>query len=502
MGLLGARGASIIAVPILLNDLGPTLYGVWAIVVVFAGAQGLVDFGMMSATSRFVAEGQALRDRSRVLRVIAMSLAVYLLLSITVVAGVLVAADGIVGLLSIDPNARSEARYLLVLGALLFGISNVSALTNAVLIGQQRYWSSSFGRLLGSGAFLAALVIDAGRSSVETVAQAAVLMNVAEMTVWLPSALRGLPDRQLLDGTPEPLQESAISPATFRRLVAFGARMQVTVWSEFLMFQAPRLFAGAALGATAVVDVDLALRLGFLGLVVGLPLLPTIAPVTTAFVTSGGHGERLRSYAGEIGRFTTLALTASLGLLVVVGPDLVTVWVGPTVDTDTWVLRFFSAAILIHGLSGPPAEVAIGLGQPEILMRSRLWIVGPYLLLIYPVTRLGGLVGLSVLSLLAMSVGLVALLRGLQRVRGDLGTILRRDIVAALAVAAPALLLGAVVTWALGSLPSSSRMLLAGASTMTMLMVGFCLSGLVRRRDFHAVVQLAVSTLPRKVGNG
>ncbi|PCI70452.1 MAG: hypothetical protein COB26_02880 [Piscirickettsiaceae bacterium] len=82
MALLISTAAAFITLPLVLNLLGTHWYGIWVVVGTFMGYFGVLDFGLSSATTRFLSLHWNDKDKSKVSQVISTSTFCFLCLSV------------------------------------------------------------------------------------------------------------------------------------------------------------------------------------------------------------------------------------------------------------------------------------------------------------------------------------------------------------------------------------------------------------------------------------
>ena len=67
--------------PFLVHRLGDESYGLWSIVMAFAGYYSLADFGLRGAGTKYIAEAYALNDRDRINQIVVTTISVYAVLA-------------------------------------------------------------------------------------------------------------------------------------------------------------------------------------------------------------------------------------------------------------------------------------------------------------------------------------------------------------------------------------------------------------------------------------
>ena len=142
-GQIATIVVALLLTPVLLQSLGPSMYGVWVLVVSIQGLGGLLDLGIAASVVKFVAQHEALGEADQRNRVV--STTFFLHLGIGSVTGLALALFALVGLpsLNLRPAELAEARTALVVaGAGLMVLMPLSVPGN-LLIGLRRYQSSN-----------------------------------------------------------------------------------------------------------------------------------------------------------------------------------------------------------------------------------------------------------------------------------------------------------------------------------------------------------------------
>lgn len=129
----------LIATPILLGYLGIHAYGLWALAGTISAFGGVANFGMASATQKYVAQYRAVGDGSRAVEVVRFTLIV------TFVGGALVAGAIMLLATTLAKNAFSEmgkvddVRMVLILAAAILVVQQVENIFASILKGFERF---------------------------------------------------------------------------------------------------------------------------------------------------------------------------------------------------------------------------------------------------------------------------------------------------------------------------------------------------------------------------
>jgi O-antigen/teichoic acid export membrane protein len=438
---VAGRGVSIAAwlaiTPYILGRLGPERFGLWSLLSTFMATVLMLDLGLGSAVTKYVAEHADPRD-------VAAQRGAYA--TGALVAGGLAMCWGAAGWLGRDAllgfahvgaawhHEASRAAGVMVLTAVL-GL--LALVPGAALTGLHRM------DLVNGVAVIAALVQTA--ASVLLLARGAGLPGLA-LAMLLGSVTSLLASLALLRrlGPQLTLDLRAASRASVVRQLRFSAALQVIALGVLIQFQLPK-FVFARLAQLATVgEYELAYRVAFaawsLPSLVLAPLLPALSELTAR-----GDWRQAWALYRRAGRYLLALALPIAALLASLGPALIASWLGSGHERAGIALTTIAAVLGVNVLTSAGSLFGRGIGRP--------WMEARYLLLSFV---LQASLAATLVPLLGWTGGLWAM-----ALSGILGTAqflwvfhraLRqslRDFFAGI-VAAPALasLAGALVAWA------------------------------------------------------
>jgi O-antigen/teichoic acid export membrane protein len=388
-------GASLLVTPYLLGKLGPTQYGVWVLVGSIVAFGWLLDLGIASAVTKFVAEHAARGEIEVLHRTVSTALWIYAGLGL---AAVLLGMIGglLIGIvLGLAPSERATVGWLTFLMALTVGITIAFSPATAVLRGLQRFDLANVA-IVGMG--LATLI-----TSVLAVALGAGLLGmVAANTIvtlagqaWIVWLVRRTAPELRFDWR-DPDREVA------RRIVGFsGAVFAVQVASR-LQFEADGIVVAAVLSVGSVTPYALALRLSGLATIVAGQFTSVIQPVA-AQLSAGDDSGRLRTLYITSTRLT-LAILLPLGVVLsVLAGRILTVWVGSEYAAESGLVAILTTAAIVDTSLWPAGYILQGMSRHRplalIALASAFANVGLSIVL----ARNVGLIGVALGTLIPTS---------------------------------------------------------------------------------------------------
>lgn len=465
-----SRLSTIAAVPLILTQLGESVYAAWVLAGTVVMAQGLVDVGMTAATVRYVALAKVAGARGAVISVFRRSVAFYLVLSLFV-GGLLVGFRGpLVGAIRAfdEPAVAHDARRLVIYAAVAFGMTNFVAVGAAALQGLDRITEAYRAQALGWLVYVPVLSVllhrGAGVDALGLSWLAAYGAQAALVARALPRAIRDTPT-------------TGDVRVTNRELLRLGGRWQASSWADFASMQLPRIVAGLTLPGSAVVSLDLAMRGAQVAVAPFFALLPLVLPAASReWGARGRLGLAALTNRWHAVFATALALTtaASLPLLI----PAIAVWSNqPLHALDIALIAFVLVGTLAHTWTGVVTSALLAAGDVGPIVRYKV----QQLVLASVLLPTGAILGLRELGLalaIAMTLPAVDFMR---RARDRLGAGARsraggaRLAAASAAIGTPGLILVLVVP---SDISAWVALAIVGAGILAGSAIGIPLSGL------------------------
>ena len=132
----------LLVTPLLVRGLGPEQYGIWTLVASFGLTAALLDLGLASATTRYVAHYEELGERSLVARTVNVSFWILVGLGTLVLLGGVLFAPVFPKLFSV-PGEETSASVLVVLTAASIALTLIGGTARAVSAGFSATGSST-----------------------------------------------------------------------------------------------------------------------------------------------------------------------------------------------------------------------------------------------------------------------------------------------------------------------------------------------------------------------
>lgn len=160
ISLVIAAAAGFITMPIIINGIGISNFGLYGIIMMIGGFVALQDMGLGEATLRFVSKYYGRNDLEGVNRVLGATLSVYLVSGTLVCILAIIFAPNIISLFEMEADLVSDAVYSLRIASVGFVFLTIGATFQKVPEAMLRYdISSKVGIVLTSTRLVLVIVI-------------------------------------------------------------------------------------------------------------------------------------------------------------------------------------------------------------------------------------------------------------------------------------------------------------------------------------------------------
>jgi O-antigen/teichoic acid export membrane protein len=375
-----AVATSLISVPLILDAVGTSGYGVWTLGLALVLYIAILETGLGPAVQRYVAVAHGGGDRIEVGRLLWSTLIVYAALGLFGLVLLQLLAPSLAGLFDLPPHLRSEAEEMFSDLGLVLALALLAAGAGNVLQGLERFGALAITSAVGGIAFLTAVAVLAGPEGLPGLAAALAIQSAVVLLLRL-AALRDLLHRP-----------GAVDRATARGVLGFSARLQVTATAELFNWQSDKIVVGLVAPVSTVGQLGIGGQFADGGRVLAGAAL---VPVQSAFaVAAGAHDE-----AGLQTRFVQLHRLWLLGVLgaAIIGAaalyPLIGAWLGDGYGEAALLGAFLVLGSAAGLATGTGVAYLRAVGRPGLEARYGLVIVGANLLLTIPLALAAGAVG-------------------------------------------------------------------------------------------------------------
>jgi O-antigen/teichoic acid export membrane protein len=394
--------------PLFIRVLGADSFGLWSLVFALVGVVGLLDFGLLTTTTKYVAESKGRRDVRRRNEAVSALLALYVALAVVAVGVLWGSTRLLVPLFGLDPVSAEEATPLVwILGARAAVLGLPLSLFRGILFGEQRIGivsSLQAGAAVLYGVACWVALVNGGGLLV--LAWLNLSVTVVEHLVYVILCFRLLPDLRL--------SWRLLNRPTLGAVFRFSATQFLVNASALVRLRSDPLIVKLFLPLSAVGVYAIGLKVAeYMHLLVKQGV-NALAPLIAELAGEGQRGQ-IREALLVSGKFALAPAAALAAAAYLLGEAAIRAWIGPGFESAGLVLSILLTATALAMLESTSSSVLAmsGYHRPAAIgtAASAALNVVLSLLLVRPM----GLAGVAVSTLIATLLVDVFVITGLAR---------------------------------------------------------------------------------------
>jgi O-antigen/teichoic acid export membrane protein len=349
---------SLLLTPILLHGLGSLYFGMFMLVASVLDSCGLLDFGMRTATFRFLARYHGSGQRDELNRTFASGIVIACVSAALILLASLVAVWVLPRFFAVPSPDRPLFRALILLLGASVASAFLSQFLGTYLCAFRRFdfynLNSALTGILRSVLIVIALHLRGGVLSV-----AAITLSCSLLSLLASTCLVRIADPSLAFST------RGISVARIRELLGFSGNAFLGTLGDQLRFFIDSVVIGRVLGIAFITPFVIPGRLMVLFREMGFSLA---SPMSGVMSEHAGRGDNDALRASFL-RATRLCLLLSLfvGLLLLVdGAALIRLWVGPAYASSYPLMLVLLAGYFLMLAQQPSVDLLLAQGRHRL----------------------------------------------------------------------------------------------------------------------------------------
>ncbi len=367
IGRLWTMLVSLLLTPYIISKLGVQRFGLWSLTIVITSYFSLLDLGFGTSFVKYIAEYHTREDYKAINGVFNTGLAFHLALAIAIIASVLSLSDGILRLFKIPAELLPEAKFVLVIATVIFSLTNVLGVFQAVINGLQRMdvtnliaLGMSMPRILGTVLFL-----ELGYGLKGLIVNEALVFTLTALSLifW---AFKLLPQLKLGWGF--------YRRKDLYQLLNYGIKVQISRLADLASAQTGKLLVGYFLGVSPVAFYELGSKVVLTSKRLPRVLLSALLPAASEIDAKEDLASQHRLYTRG-SKYLVLAAAPALSFIVAGAPLIMLTWMGRGYERSVLVIQLLAVGHLVHLLTGVGTTIAKGMGRPECETRYSILLL-------------------------------------------------------------------------------------------------------------------------------
>jgi O-antigen/teichoic acid export membrane protein len=393
----GGKLASYLAVlvlnPIILAYIGSERFGLWALVLLFAGYLGLVDLGFGAALTKYVAEYNMKKELYRINALFTAALSFYVLAFAVLTVTLWLLRFSLLRFFNVPEFLWNESQNIIPAAGLLFLLTSVVSVFQSLINGLQKMAITNGLAIVQAvlTTFLTIMFLNLGYGFYGVI--------VATLIALLPSLVAlAISTRRLI---PELRLDYPFRDRGFYTILRFSLTVQVARISGVVAVYADRVLIAHFLDLITLAKY----QLGYTIIVAmrGITLLIASAVVpATSELCAREDGPGLRKLYVRGNKYSLIVGLFLSGLIITLAPEIIYAWLGYKDQLVVLVIRLLGVGHLFHVMTGMGTAMCEGLGKPGLEAKFGIWLT---------VMQIGfGVISVQVFGLLGILVSTAAVM--------------------------------------------------------------------------------------------
>jgi len=343
--------------PYIVRQLGLDKFGVLTLAATIVGYLAVLDLGMGTATTKYLADHYALRDFLSIGKVVGTSIVIYTGLGLLGASAIFALATTLVRrVLHVPPELVPQTLTVFYISAVGFLINMPLTVFGAIPAALQRFDLLVKQNLIfGTLTVLVQVLLLALGYSLRALVIASVIISALGVVAFVIISRRLLPGVSFRPRFDWP---------TARQILSFSVLKVFSILSGQIVFQLDRLLVAAFLPLASVTHYAIPLSLA-------QKIISVIPNVTTAVFPAVSQvrlqENGLVEFYVRVVKFVALLVLPLAAVLLVFADRILTLWMGAEIAAySTTALRWMALAFLVASFAAVPGVFVEALGHPGI----------------------------------------------------------------------------------------------------------------------------------------
>lgn len=366
---IGVSIIGLVLTPFIVNRVGLTEFGLWALVMNVVAYIALVDPGVSSMVLRYAARHKARNELSMVRQITLLGIVVYAVLGVVLAPFYLTIVPVISRHLHLQQQTVHLATTVFTLGYAYFFLSSAAGVLGSALAGLGDLWLSALIDVVSRAmyAVIVVILLLSGGTILAVVLASYIQAAVVFIFAYVVYRLRYGPVFASCFGMPR---------SRIRELLSFGGWVQLASVADIATTETDPLVIGAAFSVTDVSIYSFADTVAAQVQYLPVALInPLMAAATTAH--EEGNTDQLRRLVVDGSRLLNFLCFGIGGLIVATGPEIFNAWLGHGYPRLEMFSDFLVAIYIVRNLASITTGVATAIGRPDIVAKNMVFgVVG------------------------------------------------------------------------------------------------------------------------------
>lgn len=394
----------IILTPIIIYKIGAVEFGIYAILMGFAGTFGILDLGISTSFIKYITDYNIKKDYENLKKFISTGFLFYFIFSIAIFLLAVYLSEFFLKLFNIHAELLVTSAYAFKLCMVTFLISNITTIFTCILFSTQNIRKTSIiGIFLHIINFITVIFLLEKGYGLAGLFYAQIGFSLSILL------LNYIVSRSSLPGIT--LSWKYFDWKTLKQMYSFGIYLQVSRIALLLSEKFDEFLLGAYTNLTNVTYFNSASKIVKASRFFPLQVIPQMG-TASAVLVAHDNVPRIKELFETIIKFLLLFSLPTLSFLYIYSELIILLWLGPGFESAATLLKILVIGQLTYLVfSIPGNSILPGIGAPKYIMHEGLITLALNLTLTFLFIKLYGVSGAAIGTTIAISVSSVYLFK-------------------------------------------------------------------------------------------
>lgn len=388
----------LILTPFIISYIGETAFGIYALVLGFAGIFGLFDMSLSSSFIKFISEHYNKKQYEELKYVINTGIVFYTVFSMICCIIGIIFMDSLLSLINIPNEYLSLAKLAFIIGLAAFFITNSFGIFNSVLISLQKMYLTSIFQLGLSliNLILVIILLINGFGLAGLLILHIIIISLSIFISYI-AARKAMPEMKI--------NFFYFRRHTFKKMANFGIQMQVSKLASFASEKYDEYLLAFFSVIGNVTYYNIAGKVARTARLIPYQLVPQVAPVA-AELNAKEDNEKLLRLFNDTSKYLTLISVPVFIYIILYADLIINTWMGEGFEISAYLLRILAIGQLINMIfSAPGNSIIPNIGIPKYQMYEGLIFLSINIVLSYILIKNFGIIGAAYGNAISISIG-------------------------------------------------------------------------------------------------
>lgn len=355
---------ALVLTPYIIGHIGIKMFGIWAIVGVLTGYFGLLDFGIETSFVKYISEFYTKRDYKKINQVVNTGFIFYSIFAMVIIISGFFVISLLLNLFNIPQELYGEARFVFLLGIIVFAISNAVSPFGAIQGGLQRMditnkisIAISIPMIIGTVFFL-----ESGYGLPGLMVNNAIILVISRI-INIIIAFKILPGLRF--------NPFLFSKGMLKKLFGFGYKLQFAKIADIITFQTGRLLIAYFLNIGLVGFYQLGEAITQKIREVSLLLVSAILPAASE-MDAKQEKEKLQELYIKGSKYLIFVSFPLVFFVIASAHLIMLIWMGPGYEKSACVIQLLAIGYLVNLVCGVGVSLGAAVGKPQFQMKAAI----------------------------------------------------------------------------------------------------------------------------------